>query len=112
MQEFQISGPRPPRPSDADLASFGSLQEWDADVYGFRIPESEFRQTWNSDSSGKPRKERHFPAIMTSTKRTTQIPVPVLAIFASPHTPGNWIAKSTDPPYEKRPNPITQRLML
>jgi len=103
MKEFQISGPRAPRPSDADLASFSSLQKWDAKVYGFRIPESEFRQTWDSDSSGRPRKERDFPgaqsfmAIMTSTNRTTQIPVPVLAIFASPHTPENWITTSADP---------------
>jgi hypothetical protein len=36
-------------------------------------------------------------AIMTSTNRTTQISVPMLAIFASPHTPENWITTSTDP---------------
>jgi non-heme chloroperoxidase len=103
MKEFQISGPRAPRPSDADLASFGSLQKWDAEVYGYRTPESEFRQTWDSESSGRPRKEREFPgaqsfmAIMASTNRFTKIPVPMLAIFASPHIPENWIAKSTDP---------------
>jgi pimeloyl-ACP methyl ester carboxylesterase len=103
MKEFQISGPRAPRPSDADLASFGSLQKWDAEVYGYRTPESEFRQTWDSDSSGRPRKERDFPgaqsfmAIMTSMNRFTKIPVPVLAIFASPHIPENWIANSTNP---------------
>jgi len=103
MKEFQISGPRAPRPADADLASFGSLQKWDAEVYGSRRPESELRQTWDSDSSGRPRKERDFPgaqsfmAIMTSTNRFTRIPVPVLAIFASPHIPENWIARSTNP---------------
>jgi pimeloyl-ACP methyl ester carboxylesterase len=103
MKEFQISGPRAPRPSGADLASFSSLQEWDAEVYGYRRPESEIRQTWDSDSSGRPRKERDSPgaqsfmAIMTSTSKFTKIPVPVLAIFASPHTPENWIAKSTNP---------------
>jgi hypothetical protein len=36
-------------------------------------------------------------AIMTSSNKTTRIPVPVLAIFASPHTPESWIAKSADP---------------
>jgi pimeloyl-ACP methyl ester carboxylesterase len=103
MKEFQINGPRAPRPSDTDLASFGSLQKWDAEVYGYGTPESEFHQTWESDSSGRPRKERDFPgaqsfmAIMTSTNRFTAIPVPVLAIFASPHTPENWIAKNTNP---------------
>jgi non-heme chloroperoxidase len=103
MKEFQITGPRAPRPSDTDLASFGSLQKWDAEMYGYRTPESEFRQTWDSDSSDRPRTERDFPgaqsfmAIMTSTIRFTEIPVPVLAIFASPHIPEHWIAKSTNP---------------
>jgi len=103
MKEFQINGPRAPRPSDTDLASFGSLQKWDAEVYGYGTPESEFHQTWESDSPGRPRKERDFPGaqsfmtIMTSTNRFTAIPVPVLAIFASPHTPENWIVKSTNP---------------
>jgi len=103
MKEFQISGPQAPHPSDADLASFGSLQKWDAEVYGFRRPESELRQTWDSDASGRPRKERDFPgaqsfmAIMTSTNRFARIPLPALAIFASPHIPENWMAKSTNP---------------
>src|SRR5436309_2150239 len=103
MKEFQISGPRAPRPSDADLASFGALQKWDAEMYGFRRPESELRQTWDSESSDRPRKERDFPgaqsfmAIMTSTNRFARIPVPALAIFASPHIPENWMATSTNP---------------
>jgi hypothetical protein len=85
------------------LASFGSLQKWDAEVYGYQTPESEFRQTWDSDSSDRPRKERDFPgaqsfmAIMSGTSRFTEVPVPVLAIFASPHVPENWSAKSTNP---------------
>ena len=37
--------------SGSDLASFSSLQKWDAEVNGFRIPEAEFRQTWDADSS-------------------------------------------------------------
>jgi pimeloyl-ACP methyl ester carboxylesterase len=103
MKEFQIGGPRPPRPGGADLASFSALQKWDADVYGFRMPEAEFRQTWDVDSSGRPLKERDFPGsqsfmtIMTTTKTYTRIPVPALVIFASPHAPENWMVKSTDP---------------
>jgi pimeloyl-ACP methyl ester carboxylesterase len=103
MAEFQASGPRAPNPTNADLASFGSLQNWDAEVYGFRIPEAEFRQTWEADSSGRPRKRRDFPgsqsfmAIMTSPRKHGQIPVPSLVIFASPHIPEAWIAKSTNP---------------
>ena len=100
MKDFQISGPGPPRPGAADLASFSALQKWHSDVYGYR-PESELRETWESDS-GRPVKERAFPGaqlfmpIMASATRFTKIPVPVLAIFASPHTPEHWTAKSTD----------------
>jgi non-heme chloroperoxidase len=103
MAEFQASGPRAPNPKDADLVSFSSLQNWDAEVYGFRIPEAEFRQTWEADSSGRPRKARDFPgsqafmAMMTSMKTYTQIPEPALVIFASPHVPESWVAKSTNP---------------
>jgi pimeloyl-ACP methyl ester carboxylesterase len=102
MNEFQVSGPRFPRPSESDLASFSSLQMWDAEVFGFRKPEAEFRHTWDSDSRGRPRKERDSPGsqafavIMANTKKYTAISVPALMIFAIPHTPENWIAKSTD----------------
>jgi pimeloyl-ACP methyl ester carboxylesterase len=103
MREFQANGPRPPRPGESDLASFSSLQMWDADVFGFRRPEAELRQTWDSDSLGRPLKQRDSPgsqlfaAIMTSTTRHTAIRVPALVIFAIPHVPENWIAKSADP---------------
>jgi pimeloyl-ACP methyl ester carboxylesterase len=103
-KEFQeIKGPQPPTPGDSDLASFSTLQKWDAQVYGFRIPEAEFRQTWDSTSGGRPVKARDFPgsqtlmAIMMGVKRYTDIPVPALAIFAIPHVQETWMSKSTDP---------------
>lgn len=103
MKEFQTAGPRPPNPSESDLASFRSLQKWVAEVFGFRTPEAEFRQTWNIDSSGRPRNARDFPgaqafvAIMTGERAYSRIPVPALVIFALPHVPESWIEKSTDP---------------
>jgi non-heme chloroperoxidase len=103
MKEFQTAGPRPPNPSESDLASFSSLQKWDAEVFGFARPEAEFRQTWDADSSGRPWKARNFPgaqvfsAIMTSGRAYTHIPVPALVMFALPHVPESWIDKSTDP---------------
>ena len=103
MREFQTAGPRLPTPRESDLASFSSLQKWDAEVFGFPRPEAELRQTWEADSSGRPRKARNFPgapafaAIMTSERAYTRIPVPALVIFALPHVPENWIDKSTDP---------------
>jgi len=103
MQAFQeIRGPQPPTPGDRDLASFSALQEWDAQMYGFQIPEAEFRQIWDSTSDGRPSKARDFPGsqtfmtIMTGKKRYKDIPVPALAIFALPHVQENWINKSTD----------------
>lgn len=104
MEEFQrIRGPRPPTPAESDRASFSALQKWDAEAYGFRIPEAELRQTWDSTSDGRPAKARDFPgapmfmAIMTSMKRYAAIPAPTLAIFALPHVPESWIDKSADP---------------
>jgi non-heme chloroperoxidase len=104
MKEFQeIRGPKPPTPGDADLASFRALQTWDARVFGFRRPEAELRQTWDSTPDGRPGKARAFPglstlmAILTSVKRYADIPVPTLAIFAVPHVQERWIDKSTDP---------------
>jgi pimeloyl-ACP methyl ester carboxylesterase len=103
MKDFQIGGPQPPTPSGSDLASFSALQKWDAQVYGFRMPEAEFRQMWDSASDGRPRKARDFPGsqtfmtIMMGTKRYTDIPVPALVIFAIPNVQENWIKNSTDP---------------
>ena len=103
MKDFQIAGPQPPNPSGSDLASFSALQQWDAQVYGFRMPEAEFRQTWDSASDGRPRKARDFPgsktfmAIMMGTKRYADIPVPALVIFAIPNVQENWINNSPDP---------------
>lgn len=92
MKEFQTRGPgpAPPHPGDADLASFSALQNWDAEVYGSRKPEAELRQTWESDLLGRPVKPRNFPgsqmftAIMTSTRKFTDIAVPALVVFAIP----------------------------
>lgn len=101
MKEFQaIAGPQPPKPSDSDLASFSSLQKWDERVYGFRLPEAEFRQMWDANGGG-PVKVRDFSgakllmAIMTGTQKHADIPVPALVIFALPHVPENWMNDPT-----------------
>ncbi len=103
MEEFlALRGLQPPTPSASDLASFSALQTWAAREYGFRMPEAEFRQTWESTSDGRPVKARDFPGssafmtIMTATTRYTDIPVPALVMFAIPHVPETWIAQSSD----------------
>ena len=76
MRDFsEIPGPgQAPAPSESGLAIFRALQKWDAQVYGFQLPESEFRQTWDSTSGGRVTKQRDFPGshtsmtIMTSSK--------------------------------------------
>lgn len=99
MQAFQTStsGPRAPRQKESDFATFSALQQWDTGVYGFRRPEAELRQTWDSDSSDRPRRARDFPgsqlfaAILTSPTKYARIPVPALVIFALPHVPENAV---------------------
>jgi len=104
MDEFQQRrGPQPPTPAASNLASFRSLQKWDADMYGARKPEAELRQTWESSSDRRPTKPRVFPGgqmfmpILTNGPRYTEIPVPALVIFAIPHLQESWIDKSPDP---------------
>ena len=104
MKEFQgLQGPQAPTPGESDLKSFSALQTWDAGVYGFRLPESEFHQTWDSTSDGRVGKPRDFPGseifatIMNETKKYTRIPVPALAIFAIPHIRETWMTNSADP---------------
>jgi len=105
--ELQGSGPQPPSPSRSDLASFSALQKWDAQVYGFQLPESEFHETWDSTPDGGPDKPRDFPGsqsfmtIMTNTKKYSGIPVPALAIFAIPHVRDAWMINSADPAVHK-----------
>jgi len=108
MKEFlEAQGPNAPTPSQSDLASFSALQSWDAQTYGFRLPEAEFRQTWDSTPEGRPEKPRDFPGsqsfmtIMMSTKKYTKIPVPALAVFAIPHLQEAWMSKNADPAVRK-----------
>jgi non-heme chloroperoxidase len=96
----EISGPQPPPPGEADLASFHALQQYYLRVLGFTYPEGELRQRWSSSPEGRVTKERDFPGyatILSGMKKYTAIPVPVLAIFAIPHSQGKWVDSSTDP---------------
>ncbi len=109
MKEFlDARAPAPPTPRPSDLTDFSALQRWDAGAFGFRMPEAEFRQTWDAAPDGRPLKARDFPGasavagIMTSGERYASIPVPVLAIFAIPHVQEAWMTASSDPALRKR----------
>jgi pimeloyl-ACP methyl ester carboxylesterase len=104
MKEFlDARGPSFPTPRRADLVAFSALREWDARVFGFRTPEAEFRQIWDSTSDGRPLKAREFPGssafmtIMTSGRKYASLRVPALVIFALPHVQEAWLTESSDP---------------
>lgn len=107
VQDVMGNQPPPPTPKPSDLESFASLQRWDAHVFGFRMPESEFRQNWETDAKGRPQRPRDFargqlqllvPVVMNGT-RYNRIPSPALVVFASPHAVDGWVS---DAPPDKR----------
>ncbi len=93
IKEIQeLHGPQPPPPSGTDLASFSALQKYYERVDGFRFPEAELRQQWESSSDGRVGKERDLPggtmlmSLIMGANKYTEIPVPALIIFAGPHS--------------------------
>jgi non-heme chloroperoxidase len=104
MKEIQdVQGPEPPPPGAVDLASFGTLQKYYERVNGFRFPEAELRQQWESTPGGGAAKQRDFPgdamvmSVVMGAKKYSNIPVPALVIFANPHSLGTWANENTDP---------------
>ena len=69
---------------------------------GFRFPEAELRQEWESDADGKVIKQRDFPggamlfSLFMNPKKYNNIPSPALLIFANPHSQGAWVESSID----------------
>ena len=84
------------------MASFTALQKYFERVNGFRFPEAELRQEWESDADGKVIKQRDFPggamlfSLFMNPKKYNNIPSPALLIFANPHSQGAWVESSTD----------------
>jgi pimeloyl-ACP methyl ester carboxylesterase len=108
MQEFNaVEGPGQETPGPADLKSFAALQAWSARVDGFRTPEAELRQTWESGGAAPTGKRRSFPgaqvfpALLAGGRRDAGR-VRALAIFALPHAPERWSRESTDPKAQDR----------
>jgi non-heme chloroperoxidase len=98
-----IPFPTYPRRGDSDRVSFSALQTWFARTDGFRIPEGEWRQSWDSTLDGRVTKPRNSPGsqslmtIMSDAKKFGEVPVPALVIFALPHVPEAYITNSSDP---------------
>jgi non-heme chloroperoxidase len=92
--------PQPP-PSPGDLASFSTLQAWFVRTRAIAFPDAEFRQGSDSTPDGRPGKFRTPPsvqqAVVAGIQRYTNIPVPILAVFADPQNWGPQLEQSADP---------------
>jgi hypothetical protein len=88
---------------EKDLMNFKALQAWDAKTYGFRLPESEFREIWDYAGNGHPIQSRDFPGfamlstVISDSTKHADIRVRCLAIFAIPHIREAWMINTTDP---------------
>ena len=106
MQDFfdlnALRGPDPPSPGENDLVNFETLQNWDAETYGFRRPLSEFRQLWDSTAQGQPTQPRNFPGfaifqtLLSNPRSSEVVSLPSLVIFAVPHNREAWATTSAD----------------
>ncbi len=80
MKEIQkLRGPQPQPPGSADPASFHALRKYYERVNGFRFPEAELRQQWEttpsgpSESNGAPLVVTLLMSLLTGAKQHTKI---------------------------------------
>jgi pimeloyl-ACP methyl ester carboxylesterase len=64
-QMQSLPGPQPPQPTEADLASFTTVQQYLLRVQGVTFPESELRQQRPVGPNGRIGKPRDFPGYST-----------------------------------------------
>jgi non-heme chloroperoxidase len=103
MQKMQPDNvparPQPPPPSATDNANCHSFVVWEQRVVGYREPDSECQQlhvfTWDGHVGPLLAKPETTRAVVAGEQKYTNIPVPILAIFALPHDPGLFY--HTDP---------------
>src|SRR5580692_9458024 len=92
--------PSGPSRSAADRATFGAFQAWFLRTMGIAIPEAETREMYRPGDDGGvgfPRSPVHVsPDILAGFKKYTDIPAPVLAIYAVPKAQAPWL-KDADP---------------
>lgn len=90
--------PPSPRPSPADLKDFAAFRSWSARVRGFAPPEAELRHAYAVTAGGGVDTVRKASAVQQAitvgAQRYTDIRVPALAIFASPHDAGPWLTEN------------------
>jgi non-heme chloroperoxidase len=84
----------PPSPAPSDLKDLAAYRAWSARAFGYALPEGELVATRTIGANGSVGSGKSSPEIgrmiQTGGQRFTSIPVPTLAIFASPHDQGPW----------------------
>jgi non-heme chloroperoxidase len=94
------SGVSPPPPGPADIVSFETVRAWYLRNNGITFPVAEFRATEVTLPDGKPGPPRDSPggaSIVAGVQKYAAIRAPALAIYASPHDLGPWLARAADP---------------
>jgi non-heme chloroperoxidase len=103
LQELMTTPEMPavaPQPGPEDLKDFASYRAWSARVHGYALPEAELRHVRTITATGEIGSPR-TPAtvaqsISAGSRRFTDIRVPALALFASPHGLGPWTRAHPD----------------
>ena len=94
---LDVTGPKGPNPSPADLASPAAFQSWGKASLGYAVPEAEIRQQFEITSTGGLGKHRDQQAaglaIVDGEQKYTDIRVPILAIYAVGHRLGPYADK-------------------
>lgn len=94
---LDATGPMAPGPSPADLANAAAFQSWEKATFGYALPEAEIRELFEITPTGALGKHRDVQAaslaIIDGEQKYTDIPVPVLAIFAVGHRLGPYTDK-------------------
>jgi pimeloyl-ACP methyl ester carboxylesterase len=84
----------PQQPSSSDLKDVAAYRAWSARVFGYALPEAEVRAGRSIGVDGTVGRSTASAEIgrmiQAGGQRFTTIPVPMLAIFASPHDQGPW----------------------
>ncbi len=108
----------PQAPAPSDLKDLAAYRAWSARVFGYALPEGELIATRTIEANGSVGSGKSSPEIgrmiQAGGQRFTGIPVPTLAIFASPHDQGPWtrndpVARETFGAFARFDEAMTER---
>ena len=94
-----IGFPQRPPPSEADLATFDALRQYNVRMLGFSYPEGELRQKYSVTTEGRVGPQRTFAggrSLLTTVTKFVDIRTPAL-FLVSAQDPGRWADSSADP---------------